>query len=152
MANEERVIWEGDIQISLVAEIESSFFFARLYRRFFCFRFLSLFSCSGDFLPNNFSSIFNISKRRARKRFNPCERSLSALTMIPVGMCLICTHVDVLLTFCPPGPPERIKVSSMSSSRRPSSRIRFKSLASFSIRTPNLLIAINNTECIEDKK
>src|SRR3972149_378529 len=99
MANEERVIWEGDIQISLVAEIESSFFFARLYRRFFCFRFLSLFSCSGDFLPNNFSSIFNISKRRASKRFNPCERSLSALTMIPVGMCLICTHVDVLLTF-----------------------------------------------------
>src|ERR1700690_915964 len=51
------------------------------------------------------------------------------------------TQVEVLLTFWPPWPPERTKVSSMSASRTPNAAMRCVSWASFSGLTGNALIS-----------
>jgi len=54
-----------------------------------------------------------------------------------VGMCTSCTQLDVLLTFCPPGPEERTKVSLRSLSATPRLAILSNRAFSFSVETVN---------------
>ena len=56
-------------------------------------------------------------RSRASFRFCACERESWTVTEIPLGRCRSVTAVDTLLTFWPPGPEERAKVSSRSASR-----------------------------------
>jgi hypothetical protein len=57
-------------------------------------------------------------------------------------MCTSCTQVEVLLTFCPPGPEERIKVSLRSLSATPRLAILSSRAFSFSEETVNRDIRI----------
>lgn len=44
------------------------------------------------------------------------ERESWTVTVILVGKCRRVTRVETLFTFCPPGPEERLKISSNSAS------------------------------------
>ena len=50
----------------------------------------------------------------ARMRFFSCERSSVQKMRMPVGLCTRSTAVSTLFTFCPPAPPDRAVVRSMS--------------------------------------
>jgi len=69
-------------------------------------------------------SIASNKRSRASLRFCACDRESCAVTLIPLGRCRNVTAVETLFTFCPPGPPERAKLSSRSSLRIPSRIIR----------------------------
>jgi hypothetical protein len=69
-------------------------------------------------------SIASSNRPRASLRFCACERESWTLTLIPLGRCRNVTAVETLFTFCPPGPPDRAKISSRSLSRMPSFSIR----------------------------
>ena len=51
---------------------------------------------------------------KASSRFAPCVRAAVERIRMPVGKCRRITAVSTLLTFCPPLPPERVVVISMS--------------------------------------
>ena len=65
------------------------------------------------------SRLINAASNRSRAswRLRACERESCTVTAMPVGRCRSVTAVETLFTFCPPGPPERAKVSSKSDSR-----------------------------------
>ncbi len=69
-------------------------------------------------------SIASSSLSRASLRLRACERESCTVTRSPEGKWRSVTAVDTLLTFWPPGPPDRAKTSSSSDSRTPSSCIR----------------------------
>lgn len=69
-------------------------------------------------------SIASSSLWRASLRLRACERESCTVTRNPEGKWRNVTAVDTLLTFWPPGPPDRAKISSSSDSRTPSSFIR----------------------------
>ncbi len=69
-------------------------------------------------------SIASSSLSRASLRFRACDRESCTVTRNPEGKWRNVTAVDTLLTFWPPGPPDRAKTSSSSDSRTPSSFIR----------------------------
>jgi len=52
-------------------------------------------------------------------RFWCCERESLTVTDNPVGICRKVTAVDTLLTFWPPGPPDRAKNSANCDSLNP---------------------------------
>ena len=62
-------------------------------------------------------SIVPSSLSRASLRFCAWERESCTVTLIPVGRCRRVTAVETLFTFWPPGPLERVKLSSRSASR-----------------------------------
>ena len=84
----------------------------RLRRRCFSRRAISAArrSCSRR---SNASS----KRSRASLRFIACERESCTVTLSPLGRCRSVTAVETLLTFWPPGPPERANVYSRSASR-----------------------------------
>jgi hypothetical protein len=69
-------------------------------------------------------SIASNSLSRASLRLRACDRESCTVTRNPEGKWRNVTAVDTLLTFWPPGPPDRAKISSSSDSRTPSSSIR----------------------------
>ena len=69
-------------------------------------------------------SIVSSSLSRASLRLRACDRESCTVTRKPEGKWRNVTAVDTLLTFWPPGPPDRAKISSSSDSRMPSSFIR----------------------------
>jgi hypothetical protein len=70
------------------------------------------------------SSIASSKRSRASLRFIACKRESCTVTLTPLGRCRNVTAVETLFTFCPPGPPERAKISSRSTSRIPRRAIR----------------------------
>lgn len=67
----------------------------------------------------------NAASRRSRASFRlrACDRESWTVTLSPVGTWRSVTAVETLLTFWPPGPPERAKVSSRSDSRSTKSKV-----------------------------
>lgn len=68
-------------------------------------------------------SIAPSNRSRASLRLRACERESCTVTRSPEGKWRSVTAVDTLLTFWPPGPPDRAKTSSRSDSSTPSSFI-----------------------------
>ena len=66
---------------------------------------------SRSFLSSN-----SRSRSLASFRLVACDRESCTVTLIPDGRCRRVTAVETLFTFCPPGPPERAKVSCRSDS------------------------------------
>ncbi len=90
----------------------------------FCRRFFSR-SCLRAARACSSAEAKASSKRsHATRRFVACERVSCTLTARPVGLWFKVTCVETLFTFCPPGPLLRLKVSSKSSARSPSTRKR----------------------------
>ena len=58
-----------------------------------------------------------VNRSRASFRLTACDLESCTVTVTPVGRWRSVTAVETLLTFCPPGPPERANVSSRSDSR-----------------------------------
>jgi hypothetical protein len=79
------------------------------------------------------SSIASSKRSRASLRFCACDRESWTVTLMPLGRWRRVTAVATLLTFWPPGPPERAKISSRSTSRTPSRAMR--SLSEFMFHT-----------------
>ena len=73
------------------------------------------------------SSIAVSNRSRASLRFCACDRESCTVTLIPDGKCRSVTAVATLLTFWPPGPDERAKVSFRSASRIPMRCMRWSS-------------------------
>ena len=81
-------------------------------------------------------SIASSSRSRASFRLRACERESWTVTRTPDGRWRSVTAVETLLTFWPPGPPDRAKTSSSSDSRTPSSFIRCSTERPVAMRSP----------------
>jgi hypothetical protein len=84
-------------------------------RRSFSFSAIRRLLASASLCSNN-----SINRRTAMVRFWCCERESLTVTDNPVGTCRKVTAVDTLLTFWPPGPPDRAKNSANCDSLNPS--------------------------------
>ena len=82
-------------------------------------------------------SIASSSRSRASLRLRACERESCTVTRSPEGKWRSVTAVDTLLTFWPPGPPDRAKTSSNSDSSTPSSFIHCSTERPVAMRRPS---------------
>jgi len=129
----------------------ASIFSLALLERFrFCLLIFSILSLSALTIPFCMRSILSSSTLLATKRLTDCERSRWHLTMIPVGIWRRNTQVEVLLTFCPPGPDDLTKDSSRSSSETPMWCILSRSAFSFSGDTLKIDMDYLHWYCVLD--
>lgn len=85
-------------------------------RRRFCRLFFSISCCFSDLRLCSLSSSVSARARRASHLLSSRERDSPKRIWTPLGRCLRRTTLEVLLVFCPPGPPPRMNVSSSSHS------------------------------------
>jgi hypothetical protein len=100
------------------------FFFNLAGRGDFRRRIFSRSAISAARFCCRFCSIASSNLSRASFRFCACDRESCTVTLIREGRCRSVTAVATLLTFWPPGPPDRAKVSIRSAFLMPRCRIR----------------------------
>src|ERR1017187_10777938 len=94
-------------------------FWPRLFWRV-CRRPFSRSCCAASLTARTRASSLSHSSLHASSLLADWERSAWQRTSVPVGRCRSHTVEDVLLIFCPPGPPPRMNLSSTSDAGIPS--------------------------------